>query len=316
MKKLILSILICFNSYAAETFSIQISAEVLRAMDLSPRLAARLAGGDIIGNGGGLVEQEFRYAYRRLSKIISSCSASALCPFAGRELEVLKKIGVVSHKYIAKKDRLIFLSSVDYPGFFEDTEDAQVRVAKTAFIEGAPIFINLDMIYAGNGAAFDFPTMISILVHEIGHQIGIKSHSTLDDMGAKLRDYITQDKHTSTFRHEKGVAVVQVYNLKKVDHFAEVFFSYNGDITPLTSKIRSRLKCDRENSTLIGFEISNAHWERLRGDRGIFVLEYKSWIKIHCLDLSTSAIWDEDRDLSMDIHLYDGSYLSLELNIN
>lgn len=301
---------------ASELYTIKIPAEVLKAMDLSVDLAARLSGGDIIGNGGGSAEQEFRYAYRRLSNIISSCSSSLFCPFVGKELERLKKIGKVSRKFIGSKDRLIFLSESEYPGFFEDSLDAKVRIAKTASIEGAPIFINLDLVYKEKKASIGYSTMISILVHEIGHQIGIESHSVLDDMGAKLRDYLNQDKHTSTFTHEKGTAKVQVYNLKKVDHYAEVFFSYNFEIIPLTSKIRSRISCQRENSTPIGFEISNTHWERLRAERGVFVLEYKSWLKVHCLDLSNSAIWEEDRDLSMDIHLNDGKYLSHELNIN
>ncbi len=315
MKKLILlyilSTTICFSN----EYTIQIPQNVIEAMDLSPELAARLSGGDIIGNGGGLVEQEFRFAYRRLPRIIATCEESQFCPFTGVERESLIRIKDVASKFLNMKDRLIFLSESKYPGFFRDSRDAEVRIAKTAFIPGAPIFVNLDLLYIENKPSIEFSTMISLLVHELGHQIGIKSHSELDDMGAKLRDYLTQDTRLTSFEVHGGLAQVRVFNLQKIDFNAEVFFSYRGTVIPLTSRIRDELSCKRKKSMAIGFELTNSHWDRFRSDRGVSILGYNAWIKVRCLELSTSAIWTEDKDLHLDFHFYDRQYLSLDLAI-
>lgn len=315
----LLGILILFFitniGFANDDYTIRISPEVVEAMDLSPELAARLSGGDIIGNGGGLVEQEFRFAYRRLPRVIRSCVDSFTCPFAGDELNTLMKIGEIASKYIDKKDRLIFLAESDYPGFFRDSEDSQIRIAKSAFIEGAPIFINLDLVYQKERVAIEYSSMMSILVHELGHQAGERSHSLLDDMGAKLKDYLTRDTHVTTMQVEEHTASVRVFNLEKSHQFAEVYFNYKGSIVPLTSKIRDGLSCEREGSIVVGYEVSNPHWERLRWERGVGVLGYNAWIKASCLELSTSAIWTEESDLKVQFNFYDGRYLNTVLEV-
>tara|TARA_Y100000590_G_scaffold446052_1_gene579077 strand:+ start:73265 stop:74215 length:951 start_codon:yes stop_codon:yes gene_type:complete len=315
VKKLILFYILSTSICFSNDYTIKIPQDVIEAMDLSPELAARLSGGDIIGNGGGLVEQEFRFAYRRLPKIIEICEESQFCPFSGLERTRLIKIKEVASKFLNLKDRLIFLSESKYPGFFRDSNDSEIRIAKTAFIPGAPIFVNLDLLYIDNKPSIEFSTMIALLVHELGHQIGVKSHSELDEMGAKLRDYLTQDTRVNSYDVNGLMAQVRIFNLQKVDFNAEVFFSYNGTIIPLTSRIRSELTCKRKKSLAIGFEIANPHWERFRSDRGVFILGYNAWLRVRCLELNTSAIWTEDRDLLLNFHFYDNEYLSLDLKI-
>lgn len=313
--KLIFILLLTQIALAGDSYTIRISPEVIEAMDLSPELAARLSGGDIIGNGGGLVEQEFRFSYLRLPRLIDTCLRTFSCPFGDDEMEVLRKISNVAKKYAQEKDRLIFLAESEYPGFFRDSEDSQIRIAKTAFIPGAPIFINLDMVYFENQPRIEYSSMISLLIHEIGHQIGIKSHSLLDDIGARFKEYLTRDTYVSKMEVDGSLAHVRIFNLEKNQQFAEVFFSYKGVISPLTSKIRDLVVCQRKGSVLLGYELSNPHWLRMNSIRGVRKVKYRAWLKASCMDVATSAIWNEDKDLKIDFTFYDGRFLNSVIEV-
>lgn len=111
------------------------------------------------------------------------------------ERVILKEIAKVARSGRDNRDVLIFLSGKRYPGFFQDVSDPQVRVAKTIFEPAAPIFINLDQVYDSSTSqpSVDYPSSLAILIHELGHQVGVRSHSSLDDLGSKFRSYISSD---------------------------------------------------------------------------------------------------------------------------
>lgn len=316
---LFISVLIYSSaSLSKAPYTIKIPQEVIEAMDLSIELQARLGGGDIIGNGGGLAEQEFRFAFRRIPSAISSCLGSPVCSISSRDLLVLEKIKNIAARSIENKDRLIFLSESKYPGFFRDNGSGSIRIAKTAFIPGAPIFINLDMVYKERVAVVDFPLMISILVHELGHQAKVRSHSRLDELGSRMRDYLLQDSNEITQNVAGSEAKVKIYNLKEANKFSEVFFSYRGQIVSLKERIRKLLSCKSETSIPIGFEVSNIHWLRqTEVNRNTFVLPFKGWMKTYCLDLQTSAIWKVDGDIDARFQFYneEGKVLYISSNV-
>lgn len=321
-KTLFLFCFLCSSiAFAKTNYSIKIPRNVIEAMDLSQELQAMLAGGDIIGNGGGLAEQEFRFAYLRVPSVIEGCLTSPVCTFSEIDKGLLRRIKNIAKNSIKNKDRLIFLSEKKYPGFFRDNETGPVRIAKTAFIPGAPIFINLDMIYQNSLAVVDFPLMVSILIHELGHQADIRSHSRLDEIGSWLREYILQDSSQIIQEVGGSTAIVKVYNLKEANKFSEVFFSYHGMIISLKERIKKQLSCKNEKNIPIGYEISNLHWLRQEvRNRFYFKVPIKGWIKTYCLDIETSAIWKVDGDFEARFQFYNEggkvAFISSQVDLN
>ncbi|MFT6070025.1 MAG: hypothetical protein ACJAT2_002462 [Bacteriovoracaceae bacterium] len=301
MKFLLFCLIISQPIYALELYSIKIPREVVEAMDLSEDLQRRLSGGDIIGNGGGIAEQDFRFAYRKIPSIVDSCLESPFCPIPNKEIELLKNIKKIAVSSAPNKDRLIFLSESDYPGFFKDSNDSKIRIAKTANIKGAPVFVNLDMLYGGKNALLDFPAIVSVLVHEIGHQASIKSHSLLDELGTRLREFLLDD--ASSIEQEVGGARLRLsyYNLKEANRFAEFMLHYKDDFFSLKSSLIEKISCE-EGALPIGFKVSNLHWNR-RVDvyRGVFMVPLKAWLHIFCLDLDSSAIWIKETDATVEL---------------
>jgi hypothetical protein len=302
MKFLLFSLIISLPTYALDIYNIKIPREVIEAMDLSDDLQRRLSGGDIIGNGGGIAEQDFRFAYRKIPGIVESCLESPFCPIPNKEVELLKNIKKLAKSNAENKDRLIFLSESDYPGFFRDSNDSQIRIAKTASINGAPIFINLDMLYDGKQTLLNFPAIISVLVHELGHQAKIKSHSLLDELGIRLREFLLEDSSSIEQQVLGHSLKVSYYNLKEANRFSEVMFHFKEDLFSLKNSLRNQVSCEGEESLPIGFKISNLHWlRRIEVSRGLFLVPLKAWLKVYCLDLGSSAIWVAENDVKVEL---------------
>lgn len=302
MKFLLFSFLISLPCFGEGLYSIKIPREVVEAMDLSDDLQRRLSGGDIIGNGGGIAEQDFRFAFRRVSTVIGACLESPFCPISDTEIALLSKIKKISETNSTNKDRLIFLSESEYPGFFRDSNDSQIRIAKTASLLGAPIFVNLDMLYGSGQSILSFPAIISVLVHELGHQAKVKSHSVLDELGTRLREFLLKDTSSIEQMVVTETLKVSYYNLQEANRFSEMMFHYKKELYSLKDELIRETTCDEEGAVAIGFKISNLHWtRRIDLTRGLFQVPLKAWLKIYCLDLSSSAIWVKDTDLKVEL---------------
>jgi hypothetical protein len=302
MRFLLFSLLVSMPLFGQEIDNIKIPREVIEAMDLSDDLQRRLSGGDIIGNGGGIAEQDFRFAYSKVPHIVDACLESPFCPIPKKEIELLKNIKKLALVNSENKDKLIFLSETAYPGFFRDSNDAQIRIAKTAYIAGAPIFINLDMLYTSGQSILNFPAIVSVLVHELGHQAKIKSHSLLDELGTRIRGFLLEDTGGIEQSILGNLLKVSFYNLNEANRYSEFMFHYRDNLYSIKNTLREQASCEEENSIPIGFKVSNLHWmRRINISRGFFVVPMKAWLKVYCLDLNSSAIWVKDSDVLVEI---------------
>src|SRR5690606_26902362 len=114
--------------------------------------------GDIVGNGGGLVEQNFQFAYDKAAEFIDQCIKKSSCGVSEDDLEILNEIKLTIISNWGSKDRLKFIPHT-FSDFFHDEKDYEIRIAKTGFDPSFPILINLSLAYRNESFAYDFGAM-------------------------------------------------------------------------------------------------------------------------------------------------------------
>lgn len=257
-------------------------------------LIETFGSGDIVGNGGGLVEQNFMLAYHSIQTAIENCLTNVACFTSKDQKTVLREINQLFIDKLDNQNPLIFLRNKDTDNFFYDEFDQTQRVAKTGFSKEHPIFINLDI--AGD-IINDIPTMIGILTHELGHQIGIANHSFLDQLGAKVRRIWDSNWTVSDLMITDKNLSVRLFSTKSNFINAKLSYVFNGKVQSLNSLIFDTISC-AQGETLYGFYLSNGHWERPRdmGFRTKAKMTY--WLDIYCED-KHAQIYPVQKDLDI-----------------
>lgn len=138
--------------------------------------------GDIVGNGGGIIEGTLQSLTKNLPNYIQQTILYADFDYPRDVALALMKINN-SLKNRKTPLTLEFLSGEEAKSFFFDEHDQEIRAAKTGFSDRYPIFINLDLLYSKN---ISTKALLTLLVHEVGHQVGYKSHSFLDILGSEV----------------------------------------------------------------------------------------------------------------------------------
>lgn len=167
---------------------------------LSQRVLSMASGPDIIGNGAGLAEQNLTYIYRHLDRyLVLGLNQPHILDQGQRK--VTQKILNIVLKNRFQKNSLVFLNSKVFDDFFNDILDPEERVAKTGFSSDFPIFINLGQVYKSNLEG-EVSSLLGILIHELGHQVGVSDHQYLDELAADLRDVF--ESHFSKVSIQRG----------------------------------------------------------------------------------------------------------------
>jgi hypothetical protein len=272
------------------------------------------AGGSFVGNGAGLVENNFQYAYISLNHIFSDCLESHHCELNGAELTLLKKMKLVLTTNLNKTDRLIFVSGAQIPDFFKTGENEDHRIAKTGLTSKDPIYINTDCIYDSSGApAIDFPTIISILTHEIGHQAGEPNHALLDIIGSKIKKVMSQRlvQHQIEFGSDHQQIEILILNNDFPLKSSKIFFSWqNVGSSQLTTDLMQYLRCSEPGSTMSGFEMYNGHYF-LSAQNTIEnpVIGFGLWITLNCYSGRDNSTRIEKSSIDFEVNQ------SLEINL-
>lgn len=246
------------------------------------QVMARLGSGDIVGNGGGLTEQNFISAYYNTQTAIQNCLDNFECGVTDEERKVLKEIDSVYIEKFNQERPLIFLNEEVANGFFKSEEDQATRIAKTGFTAESPIFINLN---EAASISTNISAMIGIIIHELGHQTGIANHSALDQVGAKVRNLWASKSKIYKFELKSGDLDVRLFSSEVNYITSKLSYTFNGETKSLNYDIFNEIKCEN-NSEVYGFNLSNGHWSRpISTDRRSQVaLNY--WIEIYCKDLN------------------------------
>ncbi len=268
-----------------------------------------LASGNIIGNGAGLVENQFQFAYSTLNSVATQCSESHRCELTSDETKILQKIHAITIKNHSNPERLLFLSENRNPGFFQTGDNENHRIAKTTLDPHSAIYVNLDLIYSSDGKpVLDYPTIVSILTHEVGHQAGELNHAKLDILGNKLKKVVSQrlSRHRFDFSAKQGEAT-EVIEILLISHEypvrnSEFIISWDLESRNVTSDLVSQLTCQNSSQSVAGFEFQNGHYIlNQKNQSAEDAINFGLWIDVYCYSSATNTVEVEKYDMKLEI---------------
>lgn len=264
--------------------------------------AKETGGGVIVGNGAGFAEGIFQQSYQSLPQILDSIIVTNEINLTEKERELLEKINKVAKQNSSKKDRLIFLSEKDHPGFFTTGENETHRFAKTFATPASSIFINMDWIYGEKGKdLLNHSSAMALLIHEIGHQTGEKDHGELDILGAKIKTFTdgqTNQYNYHIIRSLKETRMISflITNLDLPQKRSLLRFKNVKDQwSNLTTALLLNLKCEKANTEAFDVEISNGHFAFNRYQQ----LEFRAWVQFTCKDRTTKTVSSQMKNLNI-----------------
>lgn len=250
-----------------------------RFRNFSDSALAAFSGADIVGNGGGYIEQNFKYVYQGLDRTISQCLSVPFCAGTKEDQEILRAIRDIILEHRDDKNRVVFLKDTDFDHFFNTELDPGERIAKTGFSPEFPIFINLSLVEEMK-IGKDLSLILGILAHEIGHQVGISSHAYLDSLASKLRSVFYEN--TLTIEMDQVSLPMKFMVFKARQNFAhdETLLSAEGQLVRMP-RLALQYLCARK-ADLIGTTISNPHWNSPVYRAGELHVSVEAWGDFSC----------------------------------
>ncbi|CBW25637.1 putative exported protein [Halobacteriovorax marinus SJ] len=257
-------------------------------------IVERLGSGDIVGNGGGLIEQNFMSAYYNIQSAIQVCLNSYGCVDTEQERLLLREINQVYIEKINQERPILFVSEDIAGDFFKSEDDQTARVAKTGFSPETKIFVNLE---EATLIANNIPAMLGILVHELGHQAGVASHSFLDQLGAKVRNLWEDNLSIYRIEMKREELDVQLFASELNYTTSKIQYTYKDETKSINPLIFNKIECG-DDEIVYGFNLSNGHWDRPHQVQTRTRVRLNFWIDIYCQAID-GEIRSEQRDLNL-----------------
>lgn len=291
--------------------------------------SSAFSGGDIIGNGGGLAEQNLSYAFIHLKNILPLCMESEICLPNSKHREIVKNIISALPQEYLRSQPLRFLSGNKHPEIFYI--DDSPRTAVTGSNIGDPIFINTDLIYKsihGDLQPISISDAIGLLVHELGHHHQIKNHDLLDWIGAQVKafsltamDIIYIDRYLDGYSERPPVITLTAIHNKAFTgdplHGPEstLLIADEEDLHSLNHFLKSTMSTcpafrTSPSGQMIGYRFFNIyfdHWYRAKEDQVARHYKFRSQVELYCddpSDLSYPVRFDASRKLELDLYFY------------
>lgn len=265
-----------------------------------------MRSGDIVGNGGGLMEGQASFYYYSLANHIIKALDQTIIYLSEGERVVLQEILKMINND-GDQRKLLFISQDEYPGLFMvEGEDPSPRLAKTAFDSSYPIYINRD--YAEEYMTSNPSTWLGVFIHELGHQLGIASHRYLDTLGAKVVASSESTKRSikHVFNRETRL-ILNYHNFDFVSGYPVASANLDDQLVEVEGW-RGRdfgKKCDGD-LVYSGLTISNLHWvSRYQFSKDNFKAEAAGWGLVQCLDPVTQDFYFVDADFVIEVRMID-----------
>ena len=245
-------------------------------------------GGDIIGNGGGIAESNFVHAYTRLYKLIDNCLSSDFCSRNEREFYDLLTIREATSDNFRTTSRLEFTTPDKTPGIFFTNDSDVVRLAVTGNKETDPIYVNLDILYTQKDGksypALSYGEIVSILIHEIGHNVKIKGdHAHLDFLGSLVRDFMEKKFVSHEYLVFDTVFNVNLMNFSQQMKVSEFWVNWEDKTKNITEEVYLNSYC-RNGDKPFSIKFNNYHIEKIQSNSDQVVMPINLWGELVCLD--------------------------------
>lgn len=272
-------------------------------------------GADIVGNGGGAVEQAGIYIYRSLDRYITQCLNSKNCVTTEEGRAILKQIRDVILDNRDEKARVVFLTGNDFNKYMQDDLDPETRVAKTGFSPEFPIFINVEEAYTYPKESL-YSSFVALFVHEIGHQVGVASHSYLDELAAHVRDVMEANTSELTYEVLNGAFTFTLFSSNGNYEFPQYILTHNKTKIEVPSLVEN-YKCSNGDK-LVGASLDNPHWEKGRTENYKFILGLSAWGSFYCERKKNKTIYFEQKNVQITwnftVEMLPGDYFIFLLN--
>lgn len=258
------------------------------------------SGGVVVGNGAGIVENNFQMVYLSLESILDNCLNMKNCPIQDDEKLNLIKIKIITKKNTEMNNRLVFVSEKSNPGFFTTGEAEINRIAKTALTPDSPIYINSDLLYEAGKPVLTVKSITALLVHELGHQAGLLDHRELDILGAKVA--IFSDTHTDFYGYQIENDPLHrniVFSVTNFDYPVKsimMMFNWKNEFSlNLSAALIESTSCKYDSESFEGVQLTNGHYSFDKNNRLLF----EGWVKIFCYESFSGQIIGYNKNLSI-----------------
>jgi len=245
-------------------------------------------GGDIIGNGGGIAESNFVHAYSRLYKLIDNCLSSDFCSRNEKEFYDLLTIREATADNFRSSSRIIYTTPEETPGIFYTNDSDVVRLAVTGNRKSDPIYVNLNLLYTEkNGKTFpalSYGEIVAILIHEIGHNVGLKGdHAHLDFLGSLVRDFMEQKFVSHEYLVFNTVFNVNLMNFSQEMKLSEFWVNWDDKTHNITEEVYFNSFC-RNGDKPFSIKFNNYHLEKIETTSNYVTLPINLWGELVCID--------------------------------
>lgn len=220
------------------------------------------AGNEV--GGGGIAENNILYAFHNLEVFINMCFQTRACALTAQDAALLKEIEKALPQEKKVKDFIQFKADGD---FF--VVDGHKRIARTGYHVGDPIHFNLGIIYPADvattplipppGRPLDIPLAVGILIHELGHHHGVKDHTYLDTLGAKVNTALhvyARELDGGPFSRQLIVTSFEFANQRG----GELLVRDNLGVYSFGERLLAALPCPAGRPE--GFALWNLHWRK------------------------------------------------------
>lgn len=251
------------------------------------RYESMRSNGDIVGNGAGLAELNLAYVYRSIPSFIDRYLNSPNNGLRQNDKKTLLQIKRIVEERTSYSNVFEFVAKEDLSLIFNGEDD---RIAMTGFSQEFPIYINKALLYQTPELSTDLPLQASIIIHELGHQTGIKSHKYLDYLGAAVQNYL-QKRFSSHELDLGGGLSIKIFNRTADDYtIPQVLLTHLKERAEITRELRSNIVCP-DGRQAIAFDMRNAHWERPEDEK---TAKFNFWSKLICPYRGTTRSYEKD----------------------
>ena len=173
--------------------------------------------------------------------------------------------------------------------------------------------MNLDLLYKKTFEFVDvlsLPEMISILVHEMGHQVGLLDHAYLDYLGARVRRMVSRDIN----RISRPLGEKTKFEFTSFSYWSQNFpklqLSIESTLKDFSSDLAPLMKCSDEKRP-ISMRMSNQHLASPVEFNGNWVVPFRAWIELACFSNGNVSI--EHKTLVLDMVISEGDNYSVRV---
>lgn len=255
--------------------------------------SSKLMAGGVIGSGAGIVEMNFQYAYTVLPMWIKNCQRTpqidnllkTMCETTGKKGLLYSRIIEIIQNNSEREDRLVFVSAAKDPDFFNTGIHEHHRVAKTYLRPDSSIYINVDQLYnkEDGSPAVGLSTIAAIVLHEVGHQAGEKSHELLNEIASQLRLFLGSTTIIYNFEVGQLSEKVQMTFINQNEpKTSTIIFNWLGNYSMnLTSQVSKLIQCQNEQDIREGYSLYNGQFSpHVQTDKAI---DFNFWADIYCI---------------------------------